>query len=143
MENQQDDPSRQEQPRPPTVLLIEDDDSTREAYAELIREVLHYDVAEAADGREGLERLRAGLQPALILLDLWMPTMDGFAFRRAHRADPTLAQCPVLICSASGSDPAAGLELDAAVCLQKPTDPHVLLAVIELLCGTARRSEAA
>lgn len=126
-----------------TVLIIEDDTATREAYAALIRTVLKYEVAEAAGGEEALGLLKGGLVPSVIVLDLWMPTMDGFAFRQAHRADPDLAQCPVIVCSASGNDPAAGLQVDATVCLQKPTDPHVLLAMIELLAGGVAQQAAA
>lgn len=123
----------------PTVLIIEDDQAAREAYGEIVRQLLHYDVVEAANGAEALERMRDGVTPSVIVLDLWMPTMDGFAFRKAHRADPALPQCPVIVCSASGDDPAAGLQLEATVCLQKPTDPHVLMAMIELLCGVNER----
>ena len=97
------------------------------------------DVAKAANGLEALELLRGGLVPDLIVLDLWMPSMDGFAFRRALEGDPTLPRCPIIVCSASGNDPAAGLKVDATVCLQKPTDPHVLIAMIELLCGAGKR----
>lgn len=125
-----------------TVLIIEDDQTTREAYAELIRTVLGYEVKEAGNGAEALELLREGLQPSVMVLDLWMPTMDGFAFRRAIQDDPSLPRCPVIVCSASGNDPVAGLTVDATICLQKPTDPHVLLAMIELLCGGVRERNA-
>ena len=125
-----------------TVLLIEDDAATREAYGELVRRFLGYEVVEASNGAEALELLANGVRPSVIVLDLWMPTMDGFTFRQVHRSNPNLPQCPVIVCSASGDDPAAGLKLDATVCLQKPTDPHVLLAMIELLCGGTARAVA-
>ena len=58
----------------------------------------------AENGRVALSRLRAGLRPCLILLDLIMPEMDGLQFREAQLADPELASIPVLVCSVASPD---------------------------------------
>jgi len=75
------------------VLVADDNPVSRE----LIREILEYDqydVIEAGDGGEALEKMRAH-QPDLALLDIQMPVMDGTAVVRAIRADPQLAHLPV------------------------------------------------
>ena len=75
------------------VLVADDNPVSRE----LIREVLEsadYQVLEAADGKEALERARAS-HPDVVLLDVQMPLMDGFAVLRQLRDDPRLAALPV------------------------------------------------
>src|SRR5690554_1469937 len=82
------------------VLLVEDDVDTRDATTALI-EHEGYDVTAVSNGREALDLLRGGFRPCVILLDLAMPEMDGFAFRRAQlAADPELASIPVFVLSA-------------------------------------------
>jgi CheY-like chemotaxis protein/anti-sigma regulatory factor (Ser/Thr protein kinase) len=66
-----------------SILVVEDDPTTRSMLRRLL-ERQGWSVAEANNGREGLERLRAA-RPALVLLDLMMPEMDGFAFLDALR----------------------------------------------------------
>jgi CheY-like chemotaxis protein len=82
----------------PTALVIEDEPTTRE----LMRRNLERDgwaVREAGDGQAGLEALQAGV-PALILLDLMMPRMDGFEFVRQLRQRPEWRAVPVVILTA-------------------------------------------
>ncbi len=67
------------------VLVVEDDATTRSMLRKLL-ERQGWDVVEAGNGREGLERVRDS-RPALVLLDLMMPEMDGFGFLEALRAD--------------------------------------------------------
>jgi two-component system, chemotaxis family, chemotaxis protein CheY len=115
------------------VLIIEDERSTRDGYAALIEQVLGYPVVTAPDAQQALELLRAGLTPSLIVLDLSLPGMDGFAFRSQQLADPALASCPVLVCSGLLDD-ARNLEaLKAAAYLQKPIEPEVLLRLVRAL----------
>jgi len=115
------------------VLIIEDERSTRDGYAALIEQVLGYQVVTAPDGQQALDLLRAGLTPGLIVLDLSLPEMDGFAFRAQHLADPTLARCPVLVCSAVLDDAPDIEALKASAYLQKPIEPEVLLRLVRAL----------
>ena len=86
--------------RPPEgdVLIIDDDADTRAR----IRKVLERDgwsVTEAENGQDGLDKL-AIAKPGIILLDLTMPVMDGFAFLEAMRAKPECADIPVVVLTA-------------------------------------------
>jgi CheY-like chemotaxis protein len=83
-----------------TVLVVEDEPDIREAVVEVLAEA-GYDAVGATDGRDGLEKLHA-CHPALVLLDLMMPGMDGWAFRAAQRGDPEVSRIPVIIVSALG-----------------------------------------
>lgn len=80
----------------PLVLIVEDDDDVRAALAQVLL-VEGFMTAEARHGLEALERLRMGPLPRLILLDLMMPVMDGWAFRDAQRANPDWAGIPTVI----------------------------------------------
>jgi len=80
------------------VLLIEDDDQTRD----MLRRTLAkegWQVTEAVNGRVGLDRLADDV-PDLILLDLMMPEMDGFAFMQELRHRPDCRQVPVIVITA-------------------------------------------
>ncbi len=77
------------------VLVVEDDASTRELFRRvLVRE--GWRVREAADGRRGLEALAAG-RPTIMVLDLMMPNMDGFALLRAIQERQDLADLPIVV----------------------------------------------
>ena len=113
-----------------TVLVVEDDETSRESYAALIEQVLGYPAVTAEHGQAALDMLRQGLQPSVIVLDLAMAQMDGVAFREQQLADPILPRCPVIICSAV-LDSATQLErLKASAYLQKPVEPQVLLRLV-------------
>jgi signal transduction histidine kinase/CheY-like chemotaxis protein len=81
------------------VLVIEDDDVTRTMMGRMLRGE-GWEVAEAANGREGLERVAAA-RPDLILLDLMMPEMDGFEFLSRLRRDADHGHIPVIIVTAA------------------------------------------
>ena len=92
-----------------------------------------YDAATVANGREALDYLHASVSPHVILLDLMMPVMDGWEFRRQQQADPALAPVPVIVLSAL--DPARTANVDAAAFLKKPLDFDRLLELVRLHCG--------
>lgn len=116
---------------PATVLLIEDDADVAEA----VRDVLTddgYVVEHAPNGREALAHLHStGRLPAVILLDLRMPEMNGRQFREAQLADPTIADIPVVVLSAERSAVAQASELHAAAVIMKPVRPDQLVSVVE------------
>ena len=83
------------------IMVVDDDGDTRDA----LREVLSrfgYSTLLAADGEHALDLLRsAGVErPCVILVDLWMPKMDGWQFCAAHRADSSLREIPIIVVSA-------------------------------------------
>jgi CheY-like chemotaxis protein len=115
------------------VLVVEDDEDIRVALMALI-EGRGYQAIGAVHGRDALERLRESEPaPCVILLDLLMPVMDGWEFRRAQRDDPSLSGIPVVVLSAYRHRPSV-TELDAADYLSKPVDVDALLAAIRRHC---------
>ena len=91
-----------------------------------------YLAATAANGREALEYLHTASKPHLILLDLMMPVMDGWEFRRQQQADPEFAPVPVIVLSAL--DPSRAAAVDAAAVLKKPLDFDRLLELVRQHC---------
>ena len=113
------------------VLIVEDDADLREMMAQLLA-LEGYVATSVANGLEALEYLERGDRPDVILLDLMMPVMDGWEFRRQQQAVPTLADVPVIILSAIDQRRAA--EVDAAAFLKKPLDFDRLLELVRRFC---------
>ena len=113
----------------PPVLVVDDDFSTREVLS-LLLSGEGFRVATAGDGAAALRQLRQGERPALILLDLMMPIMDGWQFRREQLRDPRLADIPVIVCSAAGRVNPQATDLHALAYLDKPVDPLELAGVV-------------
>jgi len=118
-----------------TVLVIEDDPDVRNALTELLTGE-GYEVTPASDGGEALDVLRAGLRPSVILLDLMMPKVDGWDFRRAQLEDPALADLPVVLLTASGFRPdSMRSDHGQLEMLPKPVQAHVLLDTLARVAG--------
>jgi two-component system, chemotaxis family, chemotaxis protein CheY len=120
-----------------TILVVEDDPLTREALGALLGGA-GYTARAAAEGGEALEVLRQGPPPDLILLDLLMPGMDGWHFRREQQHDPALATIPVVVCSGTGDADLHAAALGAIGFIDKPIDPDQLLDTIHRALGPAR-----
>jgi DNA-binding response OmpR family regulator len=110
-----------------TILVVDDDPKIRQ----LVRTYLERDgylVETAADGQEALAAIERE-RPALVVLDLMLPEIDGRAVIRAVRADADDPDVPILILSARGStaDRIAGLEDGADDYLPKPFSPSELV----------------
>ena len=109
------------------ILVIDDDRGIRET----LRSVLSdegFQVTLAQDGEAALALLRSGIAPALILLDLSMPAMDGPAFRAAQLREGLHEKVPVVVLSGAGSlDDALP---DAAAFLKKPFGLDELLSTV-------------
>ncbi len=112
-----------------TILIVEDDTATREALA-LVLTGQGFTVVGAANGQEALTHLRSEVRPDLILLDLMMPVMDGWQFRREQVRDPVLSAIPVVVLSADGNVHQKAASLHAAGYLQKPVDVEHLVEAI-------------
>jgi CheY-like chemotaxis protein len=116
------------------ILIVEDDQYIRDSLIELLEDE-GYKVSIAKNGQEGLDQLRSGLQPNLILLDLMMPIKDGFQFRDEQGADPKLAKIPTIIFSADTGVNQPHPQFVGATLLKKPVDLDALLEVVEKNCA--------
>lgn len=118
----------------PVLLVIDDDDDVRLALR-LFLEGEGYCVDEAPNGQEALARLRAGLRPHVIVLDLMMPVMNGFEFREKQKAAPELRDIPVVIFTAAG----VRGSIDDVTVLPKPVDTNRLLDALTAAAPLQRR----
>ena len=108
-------PSRQR-----LVLIIEDSLDVQSLLASLLQSG-GYRVTCVESGQAALNWLRASTElPGLILLDLMMPEMDGFAFRREQERDGRLATIPVVVMTADGQIQSQTMSLGAKAFLKKP-----------------------
>src|SRR3954471_24462744 len=106
------------------VLVVEDYQDAREMYVEYLS-LKGYDVLAAEDGHAAL-RVAREASPDLIVLDIALPKLDGFAVLRDLRSQPHFARTPVLTLSASleGSYEADALRFGATRALRKPLLPE-------------------
>jgi two-component system, chemotaxis family, chemotaxis protein CheY len=117
------------------VLLVEDDEDARMALVDVLQES-GYRVEAARHGAEGLAALRElDGRCQLILLDLMMPVMNGWDFRRKQRSIPALAKIPVLLMSAGARLAAEAGDLDAAGTITKPVEVSDLLEKVRRHLG--------
>jgi CheY-like chemotaxis protein len=110
-----------------TIVLIEDDEGIRETMAALLEDE-GFHVVQAANGEEGLARIRENPDRCLVLLDLWMPVMNGWQMLAALRADPAMQRVPVVVISAAGDLPPPE---GATAFLRKPIRLETLLDSVE------------
>jgi two-component system chemotaxis response regulator CheY len=116
------------------ALIVEDSDSIRE----LLRHVLEGDavhVVEAKDGVEGLSRLRTDSAIGLVFLDMNMPGMGGLEVLRLIRAEPGLAELPVVVLTGGSAGVVAARDLGAAGWLQKPVRSEAIVRVARNFLG--------
>jgi CheY-like chemotaxis protein len=113
------------------ILLIEDNEQNRYLVTFLM-EARGWEVVHAVDGPSGLA-LAAEANPALILLDIQLPGMDGYSVARALRADPKLDAVPVVAVTsyAMAGDRERCIEAGCNGYLEKPIDPHTFALQVE------------
>jgi CheY-like chemotaxis protein len=112
-------------PDPKSVLVVEDNTDQRELLSELLA-LNGYQVSSADNGKEALEQIdKTSIPPALILLDLSMPIMDGRAFLQRFRRRNS--KIPVLVMTGEDSPAVAG----ATAVLNKPVEASALFSFIK------------
>ena len=116
------------------ILVVEDDADSRELLCELLR-TYGYETVQAANGLEALAWLDRTPALSLIVLDLMMPMMDGWEFRRRQQQHPTHGRVPVLVASADTRVNARPADLQAEALLCKPLDFTRLLGLVRRFCG--------
>ena len=117
------------------ILVIEDHEDTRHMVQTAL-EFGGFATVGATDGRDGLRALER-YRPCMILLDLSMPIMDGWAFRKEQQrlADQELAKVPVIVLSALLDCHEHGRDLGATDVIPKPVDLERMIKVVQRHCG--------
>jgi CheY-like chemotaxis protein len=122
------------------ILLVDDNVEVLQATSELLK-LGKFAVQTARDGREALSVLRSHPYVSLVLLDLWMPVMDGWEFLRQKNDDAAIADVPVVVLSAIPPASLDGVEM----VLHKPVDPGLLVDTVRRYCaariGRAMRAD--
>jgi type IV pilus assembly protein PilB len=118
----------------PTILLVEDSDTTRKMIKVLIEKETNWNLLEAKNGEKALELIAKG-HPDVIVLDIMMPVMDGYEVLKHLRNNLQTAAIPVLLLTSLSNpqDEVKGLDLGADDFLSKPYDNNILLARIRRL----------
>ena len=126
-------------PKSISVLLVDDNDDTRELYAEYL-DHMGYRVEQASDGSQALDRARRLHLPAVIVLDLEMPQMDGIEVARRLKHDQTTRAIPILVLTGYGlrTIAARAHEAGCSAFILKPCLPNELAAAIQSNATRAR-----
>jgi CheY-like chemotaxis protein len=118
-------------------ILVVEDNADEAQMVKMILEPEGYEVAVAGNGEEGLEQAEAA-RPDLIILDVMMPVLDGFAMCAKLREDPEYRKIPVILLTAVADRvrdtkyPLDGvLRAEAEEYLEKPVDPEQLVATVK------------
>lgn len=121
------------------VLVVEDYDDTREAFAAALR-LAGCQVRDAWGGEDGLRQLREGYRPCVALIDVRMPGMDGWTMseRMQRDTDATIANTSVVLVSGDPAEQARARATGIREFLSKPLDGAMLMGAVERYC--ARRS---
>lgn len=124
-----------------SILLIEDNEQNRYLLTFLL-EKSGYQVTSVADGRGGIEAARR-LAPALILLDIQLPTMDGYAVARALRENGALKEIPIVAVTsyAMPGDREKAMEAGCTGYIEKPINPDTFVAEMELALSRPREGD--
>ncbi|MDB4934283.1 MAG: transcriptional regulator [Labilithrix sp.] len=121
--------------RLPLVLVVDDYEDTREMYASSLADA-GYRVEQAANGQEALDAI-ARSKPALVLMDLSMPVLDGWEATKRIKSDASTSDVVVVAISGQGTD--SGLrratQAGADAVLTKPCAPAEVLVSIRALLG--------
>jgi two-component system chemotaxis response regulator CheY len=118
--------------QPKKVLVVDDSKLIHKMFEVMLRS---YALVHAMDGREGLERLHEHPDIDLVLLDINMPSMNGFEFLEKVKSSEAFNEVPVIIVSTEGKDQdtVRGLEAGAAAYIKKPFRNEEILKLIERL----------
>lgn len=120
-----------------TVLVVEDVELNRDLLMQLLED--DYEVVTASDGEEGLETVRQ-VRPDLVLMDLSLPRLDGWEATRIIKADPELADIPIIALTAHAmhGDEERARQAGCDDYLTKPVDEDLLITKLEAFLGPAK-----
>jgi CheY-like chemotaxis protein len=117
-----------------TILVVEDDEAERYALVRLL-EHRGYSVQSAASGAEAIDYLRNHVAPCLILLDMLLPSLNGYEFLSRKRRNNAWRAIPVIIISCMTDRITA--DLGAVRMFLKPMDPQQVLGAVAQTCPLA------
>lgn len=126
-----------------SILIIEDEPDLRDVLRVAL-EADGYDVSVVENGREALKHLRSTPSTCLIVLDLFLPVLNGQRFRAAQLRDRSLAWIPVIVMSGGVEAAREARQLGTRLFVRKPIDLDEFRAVVRSVgCQRARRPEGA
>ncbi len=117
-----------------TILVVEDDPDVRDTLV-LILSRFGYDARPASDGARALALVRDGLRPDLVILDQWMPNVDGVRFRAMQAEETAIAAVPTIVITASDRC-SASLAAGVVASLRKPFEVGALLSAVQAALST-------
>lgn len=132
--------------KPQRVLVVDDQEMNRDVLGMILED--YYEIIYASDGVEALEKIKENIKDlSIVLLDIFMPNMDGFEVMRRMNEDDEMKTIPVIVLTAEKSAELQALQMGAADFITKPFDLHeVILArvgrIIELSEGRSLISSA-
>jgi CheY-like chemotaxis protein len=112
------------------IMIVDDDDAIREALEDVLSDE-GYEVVGMSDGQQALDYLRVEKRPSAILVDLWMPVMDGWKFLDALLEDPRFSRIPLVVLTAARDQRARDLRVSEV--LTKPVQLQQVLGTLERL----------
>lgn len=119
------------------VLVIDDEPDVRALVARLLSQ--SFEVTQAVDGADALDKILGGERPDLIVCDVMMPKMDGLTFVKELKRDPSLARIPVVMLTAKtgARDMVDGINAGARAYVTKPFKAEELLGKVRKALGQA------
>lgn len=125
----------------PTILVIEDNEQNLYLTTFLLEQA-GYEVAQARDGQAGIDLARK-VQPVLILLDIQLPSMDGYAVARGLRENGIVKEVPIVAVTsyAMAGDRERVLEAGCAGYIEKPIDPDSFVSEVEVHLPPRQRAK--
>ncbi len=120
------------------VMLVDDSDVLRKITVFNLKK--HgYEVVEATNGEEAIQKLSEGIKPDLMLLDIMMPKMDGFTVLKKLRENDNWKDIPVIVLTAKGGeeDEQTAMSLGATMVMTKPFSPVQLIQEVKKVIGDA------
>ncbi len=137
------DAPAEQKPAPETArarILVVDDDRVQRATARKLLEGASFDVDEAADGAEGLSKLKGTSRYALVVLDFTMPGLDGLEVLNSLRSDPATESLPVIVATAQEDERLEAQLMNAGAddYIHKPLDPARFVARVRAALRRAR-----
>ena len=118
------------------ILIVEDNEDLLDTFKSLL-EMEGFKITTANNGKEALDALEVIQNPCLILLDMFMPIMNGWEFldHLKIKNENLIQTLPIIICSASGEKAIESAAKTVRGFIQKPVDLDVLVGIAKKHCG--------